>query len=979
VTPSIAFRHFSIRHKLARIIMMASSLALVLAGSGFIIYDYISFQKRMVHRLTTIARMIAYNSESALVFEDQEAAAAILAALRAEPNVTGAAIYSQDGRLFASYGREGDATFTAPPVAPSAVGDHQVGGDRMSVVNTIQFEGNPIGSIYLESDLRESTERLRRYSAIVVFLCLVSFIIAMVVSRRMQHAILGPIFNLAETARIVSNRKDYSIRAAPHSHDEVGVLIGTFNEMLDQIQKRDVEVNEARDQLELRVEERTEDLQNELAERRRAEEALKKSQTLLSEAQRIAHIGSWEWEITQGRGWWSEELYRVLGVEPESVRATFEDYLDRVHPADREMVKNAVEDSLNSGMPFHVDHRVLLPDGAERVIHTEGGVTLDAEGRAVRMFGLGQDITEQRAIEEQRAHFIRAEAARWEAEAAQERATFLARITATLASSLDIEKTLPAALELAVSAMADWCTLDLLSSDGTITRVAVAHRDENRAREAAGLRGRSLDRNGRSLAALVLASGQTETWSEAEILELDDPEQVVLLQALGAGYALAAPLYVQGRPHGAFSWVRSRRPFDPAEKFLAEQVAQRTAIAIEHAQLYREAQRANQLKDEFLATLSHELRTPLQAIVGWARLLQTGTLDPDSVKKAIDTISRNAQAQNQLISDVLDVSRIIAGKLRLNLRSVHLVEEIEAALDTARPAAEAKQIKLDAVLDPSAGPISGDPDRLQQVVWNLLSNAIKFVPRGGRVLVRLEPVNSHVEVVIEDNGPGIPEQFLPYIFERFRQADSSTTRRHGGLGIGLAIVRHIVELHGGTVAARNRDVGTGAIFTLTFPRRSVVAVDSGAPLDEHPAADRTIPLDGGPSLEGLRVLVVDDEQDAREMVAAALELNGAQVFLAAAAPEAFDLLVRERPDVLLSDIEMPGRDGYELIQEIRKLPRDRGGATPAVALTAYATMDHRVRSLRAGFQLHVVKPVQPAELATVVASLAGRVQDSSEN
>jgi signal transduction histidine kinase/CheY-like chemotaxis protein/PAS domain-containing protein len=972
-------RPFSIQQKLARVIMATSIIALVLAGAGFVIYDAFSFRRAMTQKLATIAQMIAHSSESALVFEDQEAAASTLAALRAEPHVVGGAIYAQDGRLFSAYGREGNGAFAAPPTAPAKEIRSWVDGGRMHVVDTIQFEGKPIGSIYIESDLKESVERLRRYTAIVLFLSLLSFLIAMFLSRRMQHAILSPILDLAETARIVSQRKDYSIRAARRSGDETGILISTFNDMLDQIQKRDVEVSEARDQLELRVEERTEALRTELIERKRAQEALKKSETLLSEAQRIAHIGSWEWGIAHRFGWWSEELYRILGVEPGSVPSTFESYLERVLGEDRPLVRNAVEKSMRTGDPFHVEHRVLLPGGEERVIHMEGGATLDEDGRPVRVFGLGQDITAQRAIEEERARLIRAEAERVEAEAAQERATFLARVTATLASSLEVEKTLATTVDFAAFSMADWCSLTVIGPDGALVRVALSHRDEKRASDVAALRQRTLDRNTRNLPALVLAKGETETLTPEELSSLDDPEQVVLVQALGTGHVLSVPLSVQGRPHGVFSWVRSDRPFDATERFLGEQVAQRAAIAIEHAQLYRDAQRANHLKDEFLATLSHELRTPLQAIVGWARLLQTGNLDADAEKKAIETISRNAQSQNQLISDVLDVSRIIAGKLRLNLRSVHLVEEIERAIDTVRPAVEAKQIRLDALLDPSAGPISGDPDRLQQVVWNLLSNAIKFVPRGGRVLVRLEPVNSHVQVVVEDNGPGIPEQFLPYIFERFRQADSSTTRRHGGLGIGLAIVRHIVELHGGTVAARNRDVGTGAIFTLAFPRRSVAVTGPGGPVEEHPAAERALSMDGGPSLEGLRVLVVDDEQDAREMVAAALELNGARVYLAAEAAEAFDVLVRERPDVLLSDIEMPGRDGYELIQEVRKLPREKGGATPAVALTAYATMDHRVRSLRAGFQLHVVKPVQPAELATVVASLAGRVQDSSQN
>jgi PAS domain S-box-containing protein len=386
-----------------------------------------------------------------------------------------------------------------------------------------------------------------------------------------------------------------------------------------------------------------------------------------------------------------------------------------------------------------------------------------------------------------------------------------------------------------------------------------------------------------------------------------------------------------------------------------------------------EAEEANRLKDEFLATLSHELRTPLTAILGWARLLQTNDFDQAVMTRALETIERNARAQNQLIDDLLDTSRIITGKLRLDVRSVDLADVITAAADAVRPAADAKAIRLQTLLDPQAGPVSGDPDRLQQVVWNLLSNAIKFTPKGGRVQVRLERVNSHVEIIVSDNGMGIAPEFLPHVFDRFRQADQATTRTHGGLGLGLSIVRQLVELHGGTVSVESEGEGLGTTFKLNLPLLAVRQEPTGEPPRIHPTARVAVPLACPPELEGLRVLVVDDESDTRELLEAVLSSCGARVTPTASVAEALEHIGREQFDVLVTDIGMPGEDGYSLIEKVRMLPAERGGTLPAAALTAYARMEDRVRALRSGFQIHVPKPVDPTELITVVANLAGRV------
>jgi PAS domain S-box-containing protein len=384
----------------------------------------------------------------------------------------------------------------------------------------------------------------------------------------------------------------------------------------------------------------------------------------------------------------------------------------------------------------------------------------------------------------------------------------------------------------------------------------------------------------------------------------------------------------------------------------------------------REAEQVNRVKDEFLATLSHELRTPLNAIVGWTHILRTGPLDAARTQQAVDTIARNAHLQAQLISDILDVSRIIAGKLRLDARPVDLGDVVRSALETVRPAAEAKGIRIDCVIDPAAGPLTGDGDRLHQVAWNLLSNAIKFTPRGGRVGVRIERVNSSTRLTVEDNGPGVAPDFLPHVFERFRQGDSSSTRPYGGLGLGLAIVRHLVELHGGVVDAANRtDGGTGAIFRVTLPSPALFAAAEGAPSEVRPEERSWMP--SGRPLAGVSVLVVDDDEDARTLLQFVLERSGAVVYTVASAAEAVQALRERRPDALLADIEMPGEDGYSLMAKVRALPAEDGGAVPAAALTAYASPQDRLKALQAGYQHHVAKPVSPADVTLAVITLLG--------
>ncbi len=413
----------------------------------------------------------------------------------------------------------------------------------------------------------------------------------------------------------------------------------------------------------------------------------------------------------------------------------------------------------------------------------------------------------------------------------------------------------------------------------------------------------------------------------------------------------------RGRIIGASKIAR-----DVSDRKRAE--AERTKLLQTVQQAREEAEELNRSKDQFLALLSHELRTPLNAIFGWARMLQSAAMDEVTSRRAIDAILRNATAQVQLVEDLLDVSRIITGKMRLDVQSLDLKSVIESALDAVQPAASAKGLKIETVLDPNAGPVVGAADRLRQVVWNLLMNAIKFTPRDGRIQVQLRKVKSHVEIVVSDNGEGIQPEILPFIFDRFRQGDSTTTRPHGGLGLGLALVRHLVDLHGGRVRAASEGPGRGATFVVELPI-AILSSEAGA-TPEASAATGALPL------QSVRVLLVDDDADGLDLTTVMLTNSGAQVKTAVSVAAALDVLESWPADVLVSDIEMPREDGYELLRRIRA--KERGGRTrlPALALTAYGRPEDRRRTLAAGFNLHLAKPIDPSELVLAVANLVGR-------
>jgi signal transduction histidine kinase len=569
--------------------------------------------------------------------------------------------------------------------------------------------------------------------------------------------------------------------------------------------------------------------------------------------------------------------------------------------------------------------------------------------------------------------------AREAADHARHQAAFLAEAVTVLSSSLDYEETLRSVARLAVPTMGDWCAVDIVSERGELQRIAVAHVEAKKVEFARQLQERyPADPNAPGSVYEVIRTGKPAYMSRIPPALLEamarDEEHLRMIRELDLTSYMCVPLTVQGRPIGAITLVsaESGREYSDADVRFAQELASRASLAVENARAYERANEASRLKDEFLATLSHELRTPLNAVLGYARMMRTQSLPPEKGKTAWDVVERNAASLQQIIEDVLDVSRIVAGRLRLNVEPVDLPAILREAIATVMPAADAKGVRMETIIEPMTVPVSGDAGRLQQIVWNLLSNAIKFTSRGGKVQLRLARVNSHVEIAVSDTGRGIAPDFLPYVFERFRQADASFSREHGGLGLGLAISRQLVELHGGTIAASSGGLGAGATFTVKLPLMIVHHQPAESVRPQHPHSDRKPPeLEPVPRLDGIRVLAVDDEPDSLGLLRTVLENAGASVRTAQSGTEAIEVLRTQQPDVLVADIGMPGMDGLQMIRAIRQMD-EPVRTTPAAALTAYARSQDRITSLASGFHMHLAKPVDPLELIVAVATLAPR-------
>lgn len=650
---------------------------------------------------------------------------------------------------------------------------------------------------------------------------------------------------------------------------------------------------------------------SDITDRIRTEAALSQNQEWLRLTMAGSRMGTWTRDLDEtNRVVWSPELEQIFGLEPGEFSQREEDFFEFIHPEDRELVSNAVMNAIESRTDYDVEFRYRRKDGSEGWMLGRGRGFYDDSGKPYRLAGLGLDITERK-----------------QAEMASKRLAAIVESSDDAIVGKDLNG-IVTSWNSGAERLFGYTAEEMIGTE--ISRLIPLERPD----EEPAILGR-------------LRRGEFIDHYETVRITKDGTRIDVSL-------TVSPIIDASGKVIGASKIAR-----DITQKKRAEQEREQL-LAREHA-ARSEAEAANRIKDEFLATLSHELRTPLTAMLGWLSMLRSGRLDEETSQHALDTVERNAKAQAQLIEDLVDVSRIAGGKLQLEVHPVDLSSLISAAADIVRPAANARGVLIEISIDTAVGPVAGDAARLQQIIWNLLSNAVKFTGRDGYVYVKLRRVESFAEVEVRDNGIGIDADFLPWVFERFRQAESAVTRSHRGMGLGLAIVRHLTELHGGTVSAHSDGEGRGATFTIRVPlagEHAVMTTKADAELSQ--AASQT--------LMGLRVLLVEDEPDARELLSMTLRISGASVQAVESAREALRNLTSFKPDILLSDIGLPVESGYDLIRQVRALPTNLK-EIPAVALTAFATEKDRQSALNAGFQVHLAKPVEPQALIEVIAEL----------
>jgi PAS domain S-box-containing protein len=755
---------------------------------------------------------------------------------------------------------------------------------------------------------------IRAESSRNIAVALLTSIVAILLSLVAARWVSSPLAQVGDAARALA-AGDMTRRARLHRRDEIGALADTFDAMAEALAAKDAELREHADSLERRVEERTAEVTG----------LLRAVPDLIFKVSADGRLA----DYVPAKG-------KELGLPPEQfLGRPISDVLPHeVSPGAVERIWRAL-----AGEEVPPYEYKLSVAGEER--HYEARISPSSQGAVVVVV---RDITERRRGEE--------------------RARFLARAAAAMSSSLDYGSTVETLANLAVPFLADLCLVDLLEH-GQVRCGAVAADSPDRQALALAIRLKyPVPADGDHPVAIALRGGTT-LYADCtpETLQALRPseEHASTAEAIGLRSLLVLPLSARGQTFGALTLVSSdpARRYTQADVALASELAGRAGIALDNARLYREVQESNRLKDEFLGTVSHELRTPLNAVLGWAQVLKRTASEPAQTARALEAIERNAQAQAQLVEDLLDTSRVVSGKLHVNFVPVDLGEIVHIAVESFRPIAKAGGVELTMRLGDGLVPILADSARLQQVIGNVLSNALKFTPIGGRVSVAVRRSGETMEIVVADTGRGIAPEFLPFVFDRFRQGDSTTTRVHGGLGLGLSIARHLVVLHGGTIRAESAGEQQGATFTIVLPVKPAEAVPQKPRRAAAPAV-----------LSGIRVLVVDDQEDARALMAAVLGAAAAQVDTVGSAEDARRRVAARRPDVLVADIGMPGEDGYSLIRSIRRSDEAAGRPRlPSIAVTAYAREDDRLRALTAGYDRHLTKPLDPGTLLDTIAEL----------
>lgn len=706
-----------------------------------------------------------------------------------------------------------------------------------------------------------------------------------------------------------------------------------------------------------------------ITERKRIEEELRESRGRLQMAMKAAKIFSWEMNPATQKIEWSDNVEQVIGF---SLPADFVSALSFVHPEEREIAAQLILQTVDGGKEYESEFCLINPDDGEIVwVRGQALMVRNTNDHQPRLVGITENITERKQA--QTALIVA------ERKAAEEYHELLSRIV-PLAQALGTARNLLTIYRQIVEfirASMPCAGFFISSYDANMgRRIAAYGWGEGGEIDITTLPPMPISKNGGPNSQAIL-TGKTQVVNRYMELMKTRPHVILQENGIDPQASLVVPMIVMGRVTGTFEvQAYENGIFKPEHIIALEMVANLAAVAIENVRLLESeayarqaAEMANHAKDEFIAVVSHELRSPLNAMLGWARILQNKKVQDVNIDQAVETIIRNARTQSKLIEDLLDTARISSGKLRLEMQPVKLLQIVEAVLDISKPAAEAKEITIKENFDSNMDFIRGDADRIQQIIGNLLSNAIKFTPKGGNIEVKIQSQETNALIVIKDSGTGISPEFLPHIFEQFSQSDPASTRRHGGLGLGLALARKLVEMHGGTISAESEGLGKGATFTVSLPLRS------SQPFIDNVKSEKGKNMSNEGKLKNLWILIVDDEADARDMVSFMLQIHGGRVTTAKSAVEALEVLKNigefdVPPDVIISDIGMPNEDGYALIQKIRALPVSKGSKVPAIALTAFNRPEDKQNALDAGFQMHLGKPIEPESLVAAISEAA---------